>query len=99
MKAIIKIGGKQYTVEQGSKVYVEKVNANVDDTVVFNEVLMLGDKVGNPYVKEAKVEAKVLKHGKQKKIRIFTYVSKNRSNRRTLGHRQPYTQLEITKVG
>ena len=75
------------------------MNGNVDDKVVFDEVLMLGDVIGNPLVKGAKVEGKILKHGKQKKIKIFKYKQKSKSNRLTQGHRQPYTKVEITKIG
>lgn len=99
MNAIIKTGGKQYLVSEGSIVFVEKLNANEGDKVVFDEVLMLDGKVGNPYVDKAKVEGVVLKHGKHKKIRVFKYKSKDRSNRKTQGHRQPYTKVEIKKIG
>lgn len=98
MNAIIKTGGKQYLVSEGSIIFVEKLNASQGDKVVFDEVLMLDGKVGNPYVNNAKVEGVILKHGKSKKIRVFKYKSKDRSNRRTLGHRQPYTKVEIKKI-
>lgn len=99
MNAIIKTGGKQYLVSEGSVIFVEKLNANEGDKIVFDEVLMLDGKVGNPYVDKAKVEGVVLKHGKHKKIRVFKYKSKDRSNRKTQGHRQPYTKVEIKKIG
>ena len=99
MNAIIKTGGKQYLVSEGSVIFVEKLNANEGDKIVFDEVLMLDGKVGNPYVDKAKVEGVVLKHGKHKKIRAFKYKSKDRSNRKTQGHRQPYTKFEIKKIG
>ena len=95
MKAIIKTGGKQYLVEKGSVIYIEKLDAKEGDTLVFDEVLMLDGKVGTPFVEGAKVTGKVLKHGKNKKIRIFKYVNKNKSTRKTQGHRQPYTKVEI----
>ena len=98
MKAIIETGGKQYTVTEGTEIYVEKVTGEAGDTVTFDKVLMIGSEVGNPYLEGAKVTAKVLKHGKNKKIRIFKYVSKQKSTRKTQGHRQPYTKLEITKI-
>ena len=97
MKAVIKTGGKQYYVEEGTVLYIEKLDNEVDSTVVFDEVLMVGDKVGTPSVKGAKVEAKVLKHGKNKKIKVYKYRQKKKY-RRTQGHRQPYTKVEITKV-
>ena len=95
MKAVIETGGKQYYVEEGTVLYVEKLDSN--DTVVFDKVLMINGSFGNPYVKGAKVEAKVLKHGKAKKIKVYKYRQKKKY-RRTQGHRQPYTKVEITKV-
>lgn len=99
MKAIILTGGKQYLVEKGTVLYVEKLDADVDSEVVFDQVLMMDGNVGNPYVAGAKVTGKVLKQGKNKKIRIFKYVNKQKSTRKTQGHRQPYTKVEITKIG
>ena len=98
MKAVIKTGGKQYYVTEGDMIYVEKLDGEAGDKVVFNEVLVVDDKVGNPYLDGASVEGEIVKNGKGKKIRIFTYKSKDRSNRRTMGHRQPYTQVEIKKI-
>lgn len=99
MKAIIETGGKQYLVEEKSVIYVEKLEAEADANVTFDKVLMLDGNVGNPYVKGATVTGKVVKQGKNKKIRIFKYVNKQKSTRRTQGHRQPYTKVEITKIG
>lgn len=98
MKAVIKTGGKQYYVTEGDVIYVEKLNGEAGDKVVFNEVLLVDDKVGNPYLDGASVEGEIIKNDKAKKIRIFTYKSKDRSNRRTMGHRQPYTKVEIKKI-
>lgn len=98
MKAVIKVGGKQVLASLGDTIYVEKLNGEVGDTVRFNEVLMLDSKVGNPYVEGAVVEGKIIKQGKQKKIVVFKYKQKDRANRRTHGHRQPYTQVTITKI-
>ncbi|SRR5574344_1562379 len=98
MKAIIKTGGKQYYVSEKEAIYVEKLDGNEGDKVVFNEVLMLDGKVGNPYIAKATVEGVISKQGKQKKIRIFRYKQKDRSHRKTQGHRQPYTKVEITKI-
>ncbi len=98
MKAVIKVGGKQVLASLGDTIYVEKINGNVGDTVRFNEVLILDTKVGNPYVDGAVVEGKIEKHGKKKKILVFKYKQKDRSNRRTHGHRQPYTKVTITKI-
>ena len=99
MKAIILTGGKQYVVEEKSVIYVEKLNAEEGKSVVFDKVLMLDGNVGSPYIEGAKVTGKVLKQGKNKKIRIFKYVNKKKSTRKSQGHRQPYTKVEITKIG
>ena len=97
MKAVIKTGGKQYYVEEGSILYLEKLDAEANSTVTFDEVLMIGGVTGTPLVKGAKVEAKVLKQGKSKKIKVYKYRQKKKY-RRTQGHRQPYTKVEITKL-
>ncbi len=98
MNAIIKVGGKQYRVTEGSEIFVEKLNANANDTVKFDQVLMIDDKVGNPYLTNATVEGEVIKNGKNKKIIVYKYKQKSRANRRTHGHRQPYTKIKITKI-
>lgn len=98
MNAVIKVGGKQYFVKENDEIFVEKLNANPGDTVSFDQVLMLDSKVGNPYLEGATVLGEVIKNGKQRKIRIFKYKSKDRSNRKTQGHRQPYTKIKITKI-
>lgn len=97
MKAIFVTGGKQYMVEEGQELYVEKLPNEVDSEVVFNEVLYVDGKVGSPVVKNAKVVAKVLKHGKQKKIVVFKYKPKKKY-RKTQGHRQPYTKIVIKSI-
>ena len=68
MNAVIKTGGKQYLVSEGSIIFAEKIEGNVGDKVTFDEVLMLDSKVGNPYVSKASVEGVIVKQGKQKKI-------------------------------
>ena len=98
MKAIIETGGKQYSVEEGTEIFVEKLNANAGDVVKFDQVLMLDSKIGSPYLTNVTVEGKVIKNGKQKKITVFKYKSKDRSNRKKQGHRQPYTKIQITKI-
>lgn len=98
MKAIIETGGKQYYVTVGDVIYVEKLDAEPNSKVVFDKVLMAGDVTGNPYVTGVTVEGEVLKQGKQKKIVIFKYKPKKRSNRRKHGHRQPYTKVEIKSI-
>ena len=98
MKAIIETGGKQYSVEEGSVIYIEKLDANVGDKVVFDKVLMSNGVVGNPFVKGSTVEGTVVKNGKEKKITIFTYKPNKTSTRKKQGHRQPYTKVEINKI-
>ena len=101
MFAIIETGGKQYKVIEQDIIFVEKLNVNEGDEIVFDQVVALsndnGFKVGTPVVEGAKVEAKVLKNGKGKKLNIITYKPKKGSSRR-MGHRQPYTKVEITKI-
>jgi len=98
MKAIIETGGKQYYVSENDVIYVEKLDKEVDTEVVFDKVLMANGVVGNPQVKGASVEGKVLKNGKGRKINIFTYKPNKTSTRKRQGHRQPYTKVEITKI-
>lgn len=100
MYAIIETGGKQIKVAAGDVIYVEKLDVEPESEFVFDKVLLVGDqkaKVGTPYVKGATVTAKVLKQGLNRKIKVFTYKNKSRV-RRTLGHRQPYTALEIVSI-
>ena len=97
MKAIFVTGGKQYMVEEGQEIYVEKLDNEVESEVVFDEVLYVDGKVGTPTVKGAKVVAKVLKHGKQKKVLVFKYKPKKKY-RKTQGHRQAYTLVEVKKI-
>ena len=98
MNAVIKVGGKQYYVTEGSEIFVEKLNAEAGDVVNFNQVLALDSKIGSPYLTDVTVEGEVLKNGKAKKIKVFKYKCKDRSNRVTQGHRQPYTKIKITKI-
>ena len=98
MSAIIKTGGKQFLVNVGDVIYVEKLDADAGATVEFTDVLMKDGLAGNPLVSGAKVTGKVLKHGKQKKITIFKYRAKSKSTRTKQGHRQPYTRVEITGI-
>ena len=102
MYAIIVTGGKQYRVENGDVIYVEKLEANEEETVSFDKVILLSPdkgamKVGKPYVKNAVVTGKVLKNGKGKKITVFTYKPKKGSARK-MGHRQPYTKVQIENI-
>ena len=97
MFAIIETGGKQYYVEEGSIIYVEKLEVAPEAEVVFDKVLMLDEKVGAPYVEGAKVTAVVEKHGKGKKIIVYKYKSKKNYHKKQ-GHRQPYTKVKITAI-
>ena len=100
MYAIIETGGKQYTVEAGNKIRVEKLDAKEGDVVTFDKVVFVsGDepKVGTPYVEGAKVEAKVLAQAKAKKVIVYKYKSK-KNERKKRGHRQPYTLVEISGI-
>lgn len=100
MYAIIETGGKQYTVEAGDKLRVEKLDAKEGDVVTFDKVVFVsGDepKVGTPYVEGAKVEAKVLAQDKAKKVIVYKYKSK-KNERKKNGHRQPYTLVEISGI-
>jgi len=101
MKAIIVTGGKQYTVSEGDILFIEKLNAEEEATVKFDEVLAVLDgensKIGAPVVEGAVVEAKVVKNGKGKKLHIIKYKAK-KGEKKHIGHRQPYTKVEITKI-
>ena len=100
MYAVIKTGGKQYKVAQGDKLRIEKLPANVGDTVTFDEVLLVGGdalKIGAPLVAGAKVEAKVIAQDRAKKIIVFKF-RRRKNYRRKNGHRQPFTALEITGI-
>ena len=98
MKAIFEAGGKQFIASEGDAIYTEKINAGEKEEVTFDKVLMVDGVVGSPYVKGAKVICEVEKQGKQKKILVFKYKQKDRANRRTHGHRQPYTKITITDI-
>ena len=101
MYAIIETGGKQYRVQEGDVITVEKLNAAVGETVCFDHVLVLGEgegiQVGTPYVGTA-VEGKVVEEGKGKKVIIFKYKAK-KDYRKKQGHRQPYTMVKIEALG
>ena len=100
MYAVIKTGGKQLRVEEGQTIFVEKLDAQEGDVVVFDEVLLVGGdnpKFGAPLVNGATVTAKVEKQGKSKKIIVFKYKPKKKY-RKKQGHRQPYTRLVVEKI-
>lgn len=100
MFAVIKTGGKQYKVQEGDTLMVEKLE-HEGDKVIFDQVLLLaGDKeakVGKPLISGAKVEAKVIEDAKGKKKMVFRFKAKTR-RRKKKGHRQPYTKVQITKI-
>ena len=101
MYAVIATGGKQYRVAEGDVLFVEKLAGELDEQVVFSDVLTVVEdgsvKIGTPYLAGAKVTAKVLKQGKDKKILVYKYKSKANYRRKT-GHRQPYTKVSIEKI-
>ena len=101
MKAIIVTGGKQYVVAEGDVLFIEKLNVEAEATVKFDQVLAVLDgensQFGAPVVAGAVVEAKVVKNGKGKKIDVITDKPK-KGEKRHIGHRQPYTKVEITKI-
>ena len=101
MYAIIESCGKQYKVAEGDVVFFEKLDVEEGKKVTFDNVVLVSDdkkvEVGAPYVKGVKVEGKVVSHGKGKKILVYKYKAK-KNYRRTQGHRQPYTKVEITKI-
>ena len=101
MYAIIETGGKQYRVSEGDVLRIEKLSADEGETIELDKVLALSNdselQVGKPWLKEAKVTAKILQHGKADKIIVFKYKPK-KNYRRKQGHRQPFTEIQIEKI-
>ena len=101
MFAVIRTGGKQYLVSPGDKIKIEKLDKKEGKEITFTDVLLLEKRskleIGNPKVKGAKVIGKILKQGKGKKIIVFKYKPKTRYKVKK-GHRQPFTEVEITKI-
>lgn len=101
MYAIIETGGKQYKVQQGDELYIEKLNAEQGEVVTFDRVLAVsgenGLTLGSPVVAGATVTAKVERHGRGEKIVVFKYKAK-KNYRRKQGHRQPYTKVIIENI-
>lgn len=101
MYAVFITGGKQYKASANDVLYIEKLDVEAGSVVTFDEVLLIGEDgnvtVGDPFVKGAKVEAKVEKNGKGKKVKIFKYKPK-KGYRKRAGHRQPYTKITVTSV-
>lgn len=101
MYAVIETGGKQYKVSEGDVVFIEKISSEVGSTVCFDKVLAVSKdgkfSAGNPVVKNAKVDAKVLSHGKDSKIIVYKYKAKKGYSKKQ-GHRQPHTKVQIEKI-
>lgn len=101
MYAVIKTGGKQYRVNQGDRIRVESLTAAEGDSVNLDQVLMVGEgsevSVGSPLLSNASVSAKVLSHGRGNKVEIIKF-RRRKHHRRQMGHRQNYTELEITGI-
>ena len=101
MYAMVEACGRQYKVQEGDVVFFEKLEVEEGKKVTFDKVILVSDdkkvQVGNPYVTGVKVEGKVVSHGKGKKIVVFKYKPK-KNERKTQGHRQEYTKVEITSI-
>ncbi len=97
MIAIIKTGGKQLLVEKDSIIYIEKIEGEAGDQVVFDEVLVMGDKIGLPLLENTTVTGLIEKQGKHKKIVVYRHNAKS-THKRKLGHRQPYTRVKIIEM-
>ena len=101
MLAVIKTGGKQYLVEPGKKIQIEKLDKKEGSEISFSDVLLVEKsnkvEIGNPKVAGAKVTAKIIEHGKEEKVIAFKYKAKKREKSKK-GHRQPYTKVEITGI-
>lgn len=102
MYAVIRTGGKQYRVREGDRLRVERLEAGVGDTIEFDEVLLVGEgsdvKLGSPFVAGSKVQGKVTAHGRGRKIRVIKF-KRRKDYKRQHGHRQHYTEVEITGIG
>ena len=97
MKAIIETGGKQYSVEEGTELYVELLDVEPTKEVVFDKIVMVDGIFGNPYVENVKVVGELIKNGKQKKIDVVHYRQKKNFYKKQ-GHRQPYSKVKIVKI-
>ena len=101
MYAVIETGGKQYRCSEGDILYIEKLEAPQDSAITFDKVLCIGGDgnmvVGAPVIKKASVCAKVIGSGKGKKITVFTF-RKKKNSKRKMGHRQPYTKVQIESI-
>ena len=102
MYAVIESGGRQLRVQVGEVVHVQRMDGDVGAPVVFDRVLMLGGedeaRLGTPVLDGAAVRASIVRHGRDKKIRIYTYKRRQNSNRRRMGHRQDFTAVKIESI-
>ena len=101
MFAVVQIGGKQYKIQEGDIIFVEKLDKPEGETIIFNDVFAISQdnefKVGTPTISGASVSASVVKHGKEKKIYVMRYKAK-KNQKKKIGHRQPYTKIQITAI-
>lgn len=97
MEAVIQISGKQYKVNNNSVIYTEKINKPVGDKIIFSDILMVNGIFDKTQLKKYVVEGVIEKQSKAKKLIVFTYKPK-KNTKRKLGHRQPFTQIKITKI-
>ncbi|MFL2698056.1 MAG: 50S ribosomal protein L21 [Gammaproteobacteria bacterium] len=101
MFAVIESGGKQHKVAEGESLRLELLSDDEGSTIEFDKVLMVSNgkdsKVGSPFVENAKVSAKVIRHGKDNKIKVFK-MKRRKNYKRTYGHRQPFTEIQIEKI-
>ena len=101
MYAVVKTGGKQYRVSAGEKLKIEQIPADIGAEIVLDQVLLIADgdavRIGTPLLAGAQIKAKVLAHGRGEKVRIFK-LQRRKHYRRTLGHRQNYTEIEILGI-
>lgn len=97
MIAIIKTGGKQLLVKKNDIIFVEKIEGKEGDKINFDQVLLIGDKIGTPFVSGANVTGIIEKQGKGKKIIVYRHNAKS-THKRKLGHRQPYTRVKIEEL-
>lgn len=97
MIAIIKTGGKQILVKKDDVIYIEKVDGKEGEKITFDQVLLVGEKIGTPFVNNALVSGTIEKQGKAKKIVVYRHNAKS-THKRKLGHRQPYTRVKIDEI-
>ncbi|QCZ36985.1 50S ribosomal protein L21 [Mycoplasma nasistruthionis] len=97
MNAIIETGGKQLLVQEGQTIFIEKIEGEEGSKVSFDKVLLVGDKIGRPYLENAVVTGIIEKQGKAKKIVVYRHNAKS-THKRKLGHRQPYTRVKIESI-